>query len=153
MDYGVPLGRRFRALKLWFVLRSFGREGIAEMIRGACADGAGIRRGGGRRPTIRAHRAVAVFGGELPVQGNRRRESAHSGRVNATGEVFISSTVLRGRNYVAPRDRELRDPTGARRAGLGAGKAGERGCGSLSVSVKPPPTGVRCRIVRCTIKE
>src|ERR1041384_188583 len=33
MDYGVPLGRRFRALKLWFVLRSFGREGLADVIR------------------------------------------------------------------------------------------------------------------------
>jgi aromatic-L-amino-acid decarboxylase len=33
MDYGVQLGRRFRALKLWFVMRSFGREGLANIIR------------------------------------------------------------------------------------------------------------------------
>src|SRR3954453_15743250 len=33
MYYGVPLGRRFRALKLWFVLRSYGREGLAAVIR------------------------------------------------------------------------------------------------------------------------
>ncbi len=32
-DWGIPLGRRFRALKLWFVLRSYGIEGIQSMIR------------------------------------------------------------------------------------------------------------------------
>jgi aromatic-L-amino-acid decarboxylase len=32
-DWGVPLGRRFRALKLWFVLRSFGLSGIREILR------------------------------------------------------------------------------------------------------------------------
>jgi aromatic-L-amino-acid decarboxylase len=32
MDYGVSLGRRFRALKLWMVIRSLGREGIANAI-------------------------------------------------------------------------------------------------------------------------
>jgi aromatic-L-amino-acid/L-tryptophan decarboxylase len=33
MDYGLALGRRFRALKLWFVLRYFGAEGLAALIR------------------------------------------------------------------------------------------------------------------------
>ncbi|HZI57810.1 MAG TPA: pyridoxal-dependent decarboxylase, partial [Verrucomicrobiae bacterium] len=33
MDYGVPLGHRFRALKLWFVMRYFGRERIEGMLR------------------------------------------------------------------------------------------------------------------------
>jgi len=33
MDYGVPLGRRFRALKLWFVMRSYGHAGLAAMVR------------------------------------------------------------------------------------------------------------------------
>lgn len=32
-DWGVALGRRFRALKLWFVIRSFGIEGLREKIR------------------------------------------------------------------------------------------------------------------------
>jgi len=32
-DWGIPLGRRFRALKLWFVIRSFGVEGLKEKVR------------------------------------------------------------------------------------------------------------------------
>ncbi|UXX81358.1 pyridoxal-dependent decarboxylase [Reichenbachiella carrageenanivorans] len=32
-DWGVPLGRRFRALKLWFVIRDFGVEGIQSRLR------------------------------------------------------------------------------------------------------------------------
>lgn len=32
-DWGVPLGRRFRSLKLWFVIRSFGVKGLQEKIR------------------------------------------------------------------------------------------------------------------------
>ncbi|MGV3709222.1 MAG: pyridoxal phosphate-dependent decarboxylase family protein [Gemmatimonas sp.] len=36
MDYGIQLGRRFRSLKLWMVLRSFGAEGLAERVRHHC---------------------------------------------------------------------------------------------------------------------
>jgi aromatic-L-amino-acid decarboxylase len=36
-DWGIQLGRRFRALKLWFVIRSFGVEGLRERIRRHCA--------------------------------------------------------------------------------------------------------------------
>ncbi len=32
-DWGIPLGRRFRALKLWFVIRSYGIEGLQKRIR------------------------------------------------------------------------------------------------------------------------
>jgi aromatic-L-amino-acid decarboxylase len=33
MDYGIQLGRRFRALKAWVIFRSFGREGMATRLR------------------------------------------------------------------------------------------------------------------------
>ncbi len=36
MDYGIQLGRRFRALKLWFVMRYFGRDGLIDRIRDHC---------------------------------------------------------------------------------------------------------------------
>ncbi len=32
-DWGIPLGRRFRALKLWFVIRNFGQNGLQEKLR------------------------------------------------------------------------------------------------------------------------
>ncbi|HEY4869191.1 MAG TPA: pyridoxal-dependent decarboxylase [Candidatus Dormibacteraeota bacterium] len=37
MDYGVSLGRRFRALKLWLVMRRFGSDGLAARVRFHCA--------------------------------------------------------------------------------------------------------------------
>ena len=33
-DWGIPLGRRFRALKLWFVIRSYGLAGLRAIVRG-----------------------------------------------------------------------------------------------------------------------
>ncbi len=50
-DWGIPLGRRFRALKLWFVIRSYGVEGLQEIPPQAHPAGPGIQGlGGGRSP-------------------------------------------------------------------------------------------------------
>lgn len=35
-DWQVPLGRRFRSLKLWFVMRSYGTENIKKFLRCGC---------------------------------------------------------------------------------------------------------------------
>lgn len=36
MDYGIQLGRRFRSLKLWFVMRYFGQQGLIQRLREHC---------------------------------------------------------------------------------------------------------------------
>ncbi len=103
-DWGIPLGRRFRALKLWFVLRSYGAEGL--------------------RALVREHvRLAALFAGWVDAEPNWERMApaplglvcfrhvpagmldgpeldAHNRRIlepmNASGEVFLTHTTLRG---------------------------------------------------------
>ena len=52
MDYGVQLGRRFRALKLWMVIRAFGADGLAARLRAALRARADVRGLGRGRATI-----------------------------------------------------------------------------------------------------
>ena len=97
MDYGVPLGRRFRALKLWFVMRYYGREGLAARIR---------------EHVLWARELAATIAADsrfelcAPVPLSlicfRRKGSDEANRellerVNASGEVFLSHTALNGR--------------------------------------------------------
>jgi aromatic-L-amino-acid decarboxylase len=42
-DWGIPLGRRFRALKLWFVIRTYGIDGMRKMLRDHTAFGQWIK--------------------------------------------------------------------------------------------------------------
>ena len=97
MDYGVPLGRRFRALKLWFILRSFGREGLVEVIRKQVAMAQEFAREIDAHPSFErvapAPFSVVNFRYRGTDDENRRILEA----VNASGEVFLSSTVLRGK--------------------------------------------------------
>ena len=55
MDYGVQLGRRFRALKLWMIFRAFGRTADGRPDTRTYPAGAVIRRVGGRRARLGAH--------------------------------------------------------------------------------------------------
>jgi aromatic-L-amino-acid/L-tryptophan decarboxylase len=105
MDYGIPLGRNFRALKLWFTLRYFGVEGIAARIR-EHIDLA--RRFAGR---IDAHpefeRLAPVPLSTVCFRAHPRGmddETALDGlnerllqAINQSGEAFLSHTRLRGR--------------------------------------------------------
>ncbi len=96
MDYGVPLGHRFRALKLWFVLRYYGREGLARMIRNqiewaqelACQ----IDKHAKFERTAPTLFSTVCFRYKGTDDDNRKILE----RVNASGEIFISHTVLRG---------------------------------------------------------
>ena len=97
MDYGVPLGRRFRALKLWFVLRYYGREGIAEIIR---------HHVGWAQELARQIDADDRFERMAPApfstvcfrrKGDDKENQRLLERVNASGEVFLSHTVLHGK--------------------------------------------------------
>jgi aromatic-L-amino-acid decarboxylase len=101
MNYGPQLGRRFRSLKLWFILRAFGREGIVGRLREHMRLAQLFRGWVGEDPAwevlaptpfstvcFRAHPAGATE--EQLNQLNLEIEN----RVNATGEAFLSHTVL-----------------------------------------------------------
>ncbi len=96
MDYGVPLGHRFRALKLWFVLRYYGREGLAGMIRNhigwAQELAAQIDAHGHFERTAPTRFSTICFRFKGTDEENRNILE----RVNASGQVFLSHTVLRG---------------------------------------------------------
>jgi aromatic-L-amino-acid decarboxylase len=97
MDYGVPLGRRFRALKLWMVMRSYGHNGLAAMIREhvrlARCFAAMVEADARFEIAAPVHFSVVNFRFKGCDDENRRILA----RVNADGGVFLSSTVLNGK--------------------------------------------------------
>ncbi|HEY8860312.1 MAG TPA: pyridoxal-dependent decarboxylase, partial [Gaiellales bacterium] len=105
MDYGVALGRRFRSLKLWMVLRAYGADGLAAIIAGhvelAQRLEAAIRAEPGWELLAPVPFSTVCFrhspGGGGDEADLRRRNEAILERVNATGRVFISHTELGGR--------------------------------------------------------
>lgn len=96
-DYGPALGRRFRALKLWAVLRCYGRRGLQAMIREHVRLAELFERWVRDEPgwELAAPRpfSVVCFRRLGTDEENERLLAA----VNATGEIFISHTRLDGR--------------------------------------------------------
>ena len=94
MDTGIQLGRRFRALKLWMVLRHFGAEGIrarlAEHIRLARLFAAWVDASNEFERTAPVPFSVVCFRARETDEFN----AALLERLNASGEVFLSHTKL-----------------------------------------------------------
>ncbi|HZZ64450.1 MAG TPA: pyridoxal-dependent decarboxylase [Candidatus Baltobacteraceae bacterium] len=108
MDYGLQLGRRFRALKLWFVLRYFGAEGLRERLRGHIAlaqEFASWVRADPDWEVMAPHPLSVVCLRYNPVHTHglssedwlELTNAQVMESVNRTGEVFLSHTKIGGR--------------------------------------------------------
>jgi aromatic-L-amino-acid decarboxylase len=103
MDYGVQLGRRFRALKLWMVIRAFGVHGLQERIRHHCGLAREFAAWVEKQPGLELFAPVpfstVCFRAVLdasPAEQDRFNERLLAA-VNAVGPVLLSHTKLRGR--------------------------------------------------------
>jgi aromatic-L-amino-acid decarboxylase len=106
MDTGIQLGRRFRALKLWMVLRSYGARGLREHLdrhlRLARQFAAWVDAHADFERVAPVPFSVVCFrwnpaGRRLPDQELDAANERLVDSVNRTGEIFLSHTRLRGR--------------------------------------------------------
>ncbi|MCA1581278.1 MAG: amino acid decarboxylase [Acidobacteria bacterium] len=104
MDYGIQLGRRFRALKAWMVFRAFGRSGLAARIREQCRLAEWLAAQVETEPEFAlcapVTMAVVCFRYEPPGTEESARDGMNEAivaAVNATGRAYLTHTRLRGR--------------------------------------------------------
>ena len=96
-DYGPALGRRFRALKLWAVLRCYGRDGLQRVVREH------VRLAGLFEDWVRAEPGWEICAPRHFSLVCFRREGSDAdneellARTNASGEAFLSHTQLHDR--------------------------------------------------------
>jgi aromatic-L-amino-acid decarboxylase len=103
-DWGIQLGRRFRALKLWFVIRSYGIDGLRSVIRRHVALAADLASWVDDAPSFE-RMAPVPFGlvcfryrpPGVPEDQLDRLNERLLAAVNATGRVFMTHTRLGGR--------------------------------------------------------
>lgn len=107
MDYGIQLGRRFRALKAWMVIRAFGHAGIASRIREHCRLAGLWAEWVERDPLFELAApltmAVVCFRcvpAALTDEACDRLNERIVERVNAAGEGYLTHTKLRGRTVM-----------------------------------------------------
>jgi aromatic-L-amino-acid/L-tryptophan decarboxylase len=104
MDYGVQLGRRFRALKLWMIIRGFGTDGLAERLREHCTlartFAAWVALSEDWELMAPVPFSLVCFryapSGMSDLECDQRNEAIMHA-VNAGGDVFLSHTKLHGR--------------------------------------------------------
>ncbi len=104
-DWGIPLGRRFRALKLWFVIRNFGVSGIQQRIREHIAMAQDLKSVIEAHPTFEVlapvHLNMICFR-SVNAENNQLALNEHNKKLNETlnnsGKVYLTHTKING-NY------------------------------------------------------
>jgi glutamate/tyrosine decarboxylase-like PLP-dependent enzyme len=106
-DWGVPLGRRFRALKLWFVIRAYGIEKLQAMLRQHIALAHELAAQIAAAPdfelTTPANLALLTFryrppGPDEPALDRLNERLLHA--LNDSGRVYLTQTRCRGRYVI-----------------------------------------------------
>lgn len=102
MDYGLSLGRRFRALKLWMVIRAYGREGLASIIERHIQAAQWLAaqidaEPGWERPAPAPFSTVCFHHIPTGIADLEAHNAAIIEVVNASGAAFLSHTKLDGR--------------------------------------------------------
>ena len=96
-DYSLALGRRFRSLKLWFVLRSFGREGIARILRNHMQWAHDLARRIPEDSRFEVSAPVLFSLVCFRYKGSDQDNRDLLDRINASGRAFLSGTTLNGK--------------------------------------------------------
>jgi aromatic-L-amino-acid decarboxylase len=103
-DWGVPLGRRFRALKLWSVIRTYGTEGLQEKVRYHIHIASELKKMISEESDfeILAPVIISVVCFRYRPQGYSEEEINNlneklNHQLNDTGKLYLSHTVLNGR--------------------------------------------------------
>ena len=103
-DWGVPLGRRFRALKLWSVIRTYGVEGLREKVRNHIGIAAELSEMISKEADFEILAPVVICvvcfryfpAGYTENQINDLNEKLNH-QLNDSGKLYLSHTVLNGR--------------------------------------------------------
>src|SRR5664279_4484722 len=103
-DWGVPLGRRFRALKLWSVIRTYGLEGLRETVRNHIAIAAGLSAMISKETDFEILAPVTICvvcfryvpTGYCEEEINAINEKLNHS-LNDSGKLYLSHTVLNGK--------------------------------------------------------
>jgi aromatic-L-amino-acid/L-tryptophan decarboxylase len=102
-DWGVPMGRRFRALKLWSVIRTYGVEGLRDKVRNHIAIAAKLSEMISKEDDFEILAPVIISvvcfrynpGGYTEDQINILNEKLNH-QLNDSGKIYLSHTVLNG---------------------------------------------------------
>jgi aromatic-L-amino-acid decarboxylase len=96
-DYSVNLGRRFRSLKLWFVLRYFGREGIEEVLRNHMKFAQDFAAEVAKDSRFELSAPVPFSLVCFRYRGTDEQNHRILNELNASGYAFLSATQLHGK--------------------------------------------------------